>query len=346
MKKLISLLLCAAFAFSVVGCGARAGQESSRPQSVPDSQPASQAQPVTMRIAGLKGPTTMGMVRLMKDAEMGTARHAYQVTMYGTADEVIPLLKKGELDMAALPSNLAANLYQKLDGSVQAAAVNTLGVLYLVSTGDSVKTIQDLAGRTVYSPGKGTTPEYVMNYLLQKNGLDPAKDLTIEYRSEATEVLELLKTAGPDAVAVLPQPYVTAAMMQMEGLHIVLDLQQEWKKADLDSDIVTGVLLVRREFVQQHPEAFQEFLQDYKHSSEWVNENPAEAAQLIEKYGVVAKAAIAEKALPYCNIVHIEGSEMHQRLSGYLKVLYDQQPKAVGGTLPDDEFYYGYVAEN
>ncbi len=360
MKKWIAVLLSLCMVLAMAGCagGAGASQPSSAQEETVEAQQAAQTEAPApteapaeapgpeqaepeFRIAGLKGPTTMGMVKLMKDGEEGKTAQKYQVEMFGTPDEIVPLLKKGELDMAAVPANLAANLYQKLEGQVQAAAINTLGVLYVVSTGQDIHSIQDLAGRTVYSTGKGTTPEYVMNYLLEKNGLDPSKDLTLEYKSEATEVLATLKNAEKGAVAVLPQPYVTAAQMQVEGLEPVLDLTEEWNKVSPDSALVTGVLLVRKEVAEQKKEAFESFLSEYKNSIEWVNANVPEAAQLVAEYGIVAKAPIAEKALPACNITYIAGGEMKEKLSGYLAALFEQEPKAVGGKLPADDFYYG-----
>lgn len=347
MKRSICALLSLALLLGLAACGqapAPSGAGSAASASsvaLAASAPAETQKPAVLsRIAGLKGPTTMGMVKLMSDAQQGTGG-SYQVTTYGTADEIVPLLSKGELDMAALPANLAATLYQKLEGKVQVAAINTLGVLYVVSTGDEVKTVADLKGKTIYSTGKGTTPEYVLNYILAQNGLDPAADVTIEYKSEATEVLATLQTATGAAVAVLPQPYVTAAQMQLEGLNVALDLTAEWNKVSPESALVTGVLLVRTEFAQQHPEALTDFLSDYKASVEWVNANTAQAAQLVADYGIVAKAPIAEKALPACNITYIAGAEMKQKLQGYLQVLFDQAPASVGGELPDDGFYYG-----
>ncbi len=347
MKKILALMLALALALSLAACG-QAGSSSSMPESssaaaeptpAPESEPA--AEPASYTIAGLKGPTTMGMVKLMDDAEQGLYANSYTVNMYGAADEIVPLLSKGELDMAAVPANLAATLYQKLEGKVQVAAINTLGVLYVVTTGNAQATsVADLAGKTVYSTGKGTTPEYALNYILTQNGLDPAADLTIEYKSESTEVLSAMQTAG-DAVAVLPQPYVTTAQMQVEGLKVALNLTEEWDKVSPDSALVTGVLLARTDVIEANPAAFDQFLADYQASIEWVNTNTADAAQLVAKYEIVPKAEVAQKALPACNITWLAGSEMKAKLSGYLQTLYDQDPASVGGAMPDDGFYYG-----
>ena len=357
MKRLLSMVMAAAMALSLAACGgagasstassqaASSAPASSQAESVPASSAASASENTAasgeaMRIAGLQGPTTMGMVKLMKDQE-SMESPLYSVTMYGAADEIVPLLTKGELDAAAIPANLAATLYQKTEGKIQVAAVNTLGVLYVVTTGDDVASVADLAGKTIYSTGKGTTPEYVLNYILTENGIDPAKDVTIEYKSEATEVLATLQSAGEGAVAVLPQPYVTAAQAQVEGLTVALDLTEEWNKIDPDSQLITGVLAVRSDYAQQHPEELEVFLADYRSSIEWVTANTADAAQLVAEYGIVAKAPLAEKALPACNITYMDGADMKQALSGYLDVLYQQDASSVGGALPGDDFYYG-----
>ena len=358
MKRLLSMVMAAAMALSLVACGGTAASgstassqaassapASSQAESVPASSAASASEDTAasgdaMRIAGLQGPTTMGMVKLMKDQE-SMESPLYDVTMYGAADEIVPLLTKGQLDAAAIPANLAATLYQKTEGKIQVAAVNTLGVLYVVTTGDDVTSVADLAGKTIYSTGKGTTPEYVLNYILTENGIDPAKDVTIEYKSEATEVLSTLQSAGEGAVAVLPQPYVTAAQAQVEGLNVALDLTEEWNKIDPDSQLITGVLAVRSDYAEQHPEELEVFLADYRSSIEWVTANTADAAQLVAEYGIVAKAPLAEKALPACNITYMDGADMKQALSGYLDVLYQQDAASVGGALPGDDFYYG-----
>ena len=343
MKRVMSLGLSLALAISLAACSGSVSEAVSSASATAESTAAPEAEaPVTtFRIAGLKGPTTMGMVKLMSDAEAGETHQDYQVTMYGAADEVVPLLVKGDIDLAAIPANLAANLYNQTEGKVQVAAINTLGVLYVVTTGDDVKSVEDLKGKTVYSTGKGTTPEYVLNYILKENGIDPEKDLTVEYKSEATEVAAALQAADEGAIAVLPQPYVTAAQSQIEGLNVALNLTEGWNKVSTDSDLVTGVLVASTEFIEQNEAAFEEFLKDYQASIEWVNSNTADAAELVANYGIVAKAPLAQKALPACNITYVDGAEMKTKLSGYLQVLFDQNPKAVGGAMPGDDFYYG-----
>ncbi len=288
-----------------------------------------------VRIASLKGPTTMGLVKMMEDHADDSS---YAFTVAGTADEIVPLLVKGELDIAFVPANLASVLYNKIEGGVQVAAINTLGVLYVVEVGDTVHSPEDLKGKTLYSTGKGTTPEYALNTVLEKNGIDPAKDLTIEFKAESTEVASALG-AGQVTLAMLPQPYVTAVQAQNPDLRIALSLTDEWAKALPDSALVTGVVLIRGDFIQNNPESVSSFLNEYRQSVAYTNENPTEASVLIEKAGI-AKAPIAQKAIPLCNIVCIEGAEMARKVSGYLSALYQQDAASVGGSLPNEDFYY------
>ena len=322
MKKLTSLLLSAALMISLLACGASAAKTESG-----------------VRIAGLKGPTTMGLVNLLDMERSGKASQHYDLQLYGAADEIVPKLIKGELDMAAIPANLAATLYQKTNGGIQVMAVNTLGVLYVVEKGgDTIQSMADLAGRTILSTGKGTTPEYVLRYLLTQNGIDPDKDVTIEYYSEATEVTAQMANTE-DAIAVLPQPYVTAAQLKDSSLRVVLDLTKEWNKV-CDTQLITGVTVVRTEYAKENPDIVANFLRDYEKSIKAAQTDVAGTAALCEETGVVAKKAIAQKALPQCNIVYRVGDEMKADVNAYLKVLYDASPAAVGGKLPDANFYY------
>ena len=307
-------------------------------QSVSEAAPA--AERTTFRIASLKGPTTMGLVKLMSEQDAGEARHDYQVTMYGAADEISPQMIKGDIDVALVPCNLASVLYNKTEGAVEVAAVNTLGVLYIVTTGDDIASVADLAGKTIYATGKGTTPEYSLNYILRQNGLEPGVDVTVEYMSEATEVVSAMAAASGETVAMLPQPYVTTAQMQMENLNVALDLTEEWNKVSPDSALVTGVALVRREFAEAHEQAVVEFLTAQAASVATVNDDPAAAAPLVVEAGIIESEAVAEAAIPNCHLVCLTGEEMKDALSGYLEVLHAASPEAVGGTMPEDNFYF------
>ena len=314
-------------------------EESSEEVSEEVEEPA--VQPAEYNVASLKGPTTMGMVKLMQDAEAGATFNTYNVTMHGTADEITAGIANGTIDIANVPCNLAAVLYNKTQGAISVAAINTLGVLYVVETGENIQSFEDLKGKTIYSTGKGTTPEFALNYLLTENGIDPTSDVTIEYKSEATEVAAML-AESTDAVAVLPQPFVTTAMMQNENLRIALSFTEEWDalQGEGGSTLVTGVTIVRNEVIEKNPEAFAEFLKEYEASIAYTASNPEETAALIAGYGIVPKEPIALKALPYCNISFIQGEEMMEKVAGYLEVLFNADPKSVGGTMPDDAFYY------
>lgn len=348
MKKILSLLLAFSLALSLAACGGSASSAASSTvvseaaSSAAASEDEEAAAPLSvtepLRIAGLKGPTTMGLVNLLSMEQAGTAAMDYDLQLYGAADEIVPLLIKGELDMAAIPANLAATLYQKTNGGIQAVAVNTLGVLYVVEQGDTVHSMADLKGRTILSTGKGTTPEYVLRYLLTANGLDPDKDVDIQYYSEATEVTAQMASTQ-DAIAVLPQPYVTAAGLKDDTLRVALDLTAEWDKV-ADTQLITGVTVVRKAYAEEHPDVVAAFLADYAQSVNAANTDLDGTAALCEEQGVVAKAAIAKKALPNCNIVCLTGEELKADVSGYLQVLYDADPTAVGGALPSEDFYW------
>ena len=350
MKKLASLLLSAAMLLGLAACGGTSSSVTASSEAASEAASSSAASSEAaaeentlstagpVRIAGLKGPTTMGLVNLLPMQEDGSANLSYDLQLYGAADEIVPLLTKGELDMAAIPANLAATLYQKTEGAIQVMAVNTLGVLYVVEKGDTVQSVADLAGRTILSTGKGTTPEYVLRYILTQNGIDPDNDVTIEFYSEATEVTAQMAVAG-DAIAVLPQPYVTSASMQDDTLRVALDLTAEWEKV-CDTQLITGVTVVRTAYAEEHPDVVAAFLEDYAASVDAANTDLDGTAALCEEQGVVAKAAIAKAALPECNIVCITGEDMKADVAGYAQVLYDADPASVGGAMPDDGFYY------
>lgn len=314
MKKLISVLcLLAMFAAALLPAQAQAEQ---------------------IRVGALTGPTAMGMAELL-------GNDACAPSIFGSADELTPLILKGEVDLAAVPANLAATLYNKTEGGVTALAVNVLGVLYICAYQmPEIASLEDLRGQTLYATGKGATPEYFLRYVLTRNGLDPDRDLTIEWKSEPGEVVALLN-ARQSGIAMLPQPYVTAAATQLgEGFRVALSISDEWEKVGGGSLCTTACILVRSQFAEEHPEAVEQFLKDFSESAAWVNENVDDAAELCGRYEIV-KAPIAKKAIPQCNIVCITGTEMKDALGGCLNVLFEQNPAAVGGALPGDDFYYG-----
>ena len=366
LKKIFSALLALSLVLSLAACGKK--EEAETPEEKPVEQPAETPaepapeepaeEPVNMKVAAMTGPTGMGLVKLMalagtpmaEGTDMSTITEAamadsgsregdYAFSLAGTADEISPLLIKGELDAACVPANLASVLYNKTEGEIVTLGINTLGVLYIVDKGDSVQSIADLKGKTIVSAGKGSVPEYGLRHLLIQNGIDPDQDLTIDWKSEQAECVAALASGAAD-IAMMPQPYVTVAQTKVEGLRVAVSLTEEWEKLDNGSAMLTGVVVARKSFIEEHPAKVEEFLSDYAASVEWVNANTADAASLVGGYGIVA-APVANKALPHCNIVCVTGEEMHSMLSGYLAALAEQAPNAVGGKLPGDDFYYG-----
>lgn len=323
MKKRVLRLLTAVVMMTVlcVGCGKKNSDEG-----------------VSIRIGSLKGPTSIGLVYMMEQMEKGNTQNDYAFTMEATADMLLPKVIQGELDIVLIPANVASVLYNKTEGGVSVIDINTLGVLYVVSADNTVKSMEDLRGRTIYLTGKGTTPDFSLQYLLTQNGIE-LSEVTLEYKSEATEVAAVL-AANENAVGVLPQPYVTALQMKNDAIEIVIDMTKEWEALDNGSRMVTGATVVRNEFLEKHPKLVEAFIEEHKQSAAYVNENVEEAAGLVEKFGIVEKAAIAKAAIPYCNITCITQEEMASALSGYLKVLHDKKAEFVGGKLPGDDFYY------
>ncbi len=294
---------------------------------------------IEISIAALRGPTAIGMVKVMEDAANGTTANHYNFTIAGAADEITASLLNGSIQIAAVPANLASVLYNRSQGGIRVAAINTLGVLYILETGDTIQSVADLEGKTIYSTGAGTTPEYTLRYLLSAYGIDPDQDVTIEYKSEATEVAAILSEAE-DAAAMLPQPYVTTVMMNNDRVRIALDVTEEWEAvSENGSSVVTGVVAVNSAFLEENPEAVDAFLEEYEASTAFVNDSVEEAAALVESFDIFT-AAVAEQAIPYCNVTFLRGDEMREKLSGYLQTLYDQNADSVGGAMPEDDFYY------
>lgn len=329
IKKVMRKVTAVALSFAMLGalltgCGSGKAEEK-----------------VTVKVGALKGATTLGLLPLEDKAANGEAGENYEFSMMTAADELLPMMIKGELDIALLPSNVASILYQKTNGGVTVIDINTLGVLYMVSGDSSITGVEDLAGKIIYLTGKGTTPDYVLHYILRGNGMDADSDCTLEYKSEATEVAALL-AENPDAIGLLPQPFVTAACAQNDALSVILDMNAEWEKLQGEdgSRLVTGVTVVRNEFLQEHENAVAAFMEEHQASAQSMNSDVENGAKLAAASEIIAKEPIALKAIPKCNITYIDGADMKQALSGYLEVLYEQNPESIGGALPGDDFYY------
>ncbi len=317
MKKKLKYFIAAAVMLFVLGGCAQAAPAQN------DTQ---------VRVGSLKGPTSIGLVKLIHEQE----NNPYTFTMETQADVIIAGMASGDLDIALIPANVASVLYKKTNGGIEVIDINTLGVLYMVSGNADIASLEDLAGKTVYTTGAGSTPEYVLRYLLSEKGLSDS--VKIEFKSEAAEVAAQL-AADPSCVGMLPQPFVTAALAQNDQLSIVMDMTKEWDALNNGSRLLTGVTVVRKAFLEENKEAVLSFLKDHEDSVDFVNTQTETAAEYTAEAGIIEKAPVAQKAIPFCNIVCISGSEMKDALSGYLQILFEQDPASVGGQLPADDFY-------
>lgn len=317
MKRIVAMITAAVMLFSLAAFAACSKKQD-------DTE---------IRIAALKGPTGMGMVKLADKQNYPN----YTVSIEASPDALNPRIISGEGDVAAVPVNLASVLYNKLDGDISVLAVSTLGVLYVVEAGSEVNSVADLAGKTVYATGQGATPEYILNYLLDKNGV--AGSVEVNYVGEHAALATMLAD-GSSEIGMLPEPNVTSTLAGNDDLRIALNLTEEWNKV-CSTELVQGVVIARKSFVNEHPEAIEQFLREYEKSSAFVNENIDEAAKLIVDAGILGNVEIAKKAIPNCNISFSKGEAMHKAVEGMLAVLFEANPKSIGGKLPDKDFYYG-----
>lgn len=317
MKRIVAMITAAVMLFSLAAFAACSKKQD-------DTE---------IRIAALKGPTGMGMVKLADKQNYPN----YTVSIEASPDALNPRIISGEVDVAAVPVNLASVLYNKLDGDISVLAVSTLGVLYVVEAGSEVNSVADLAGKTVYATGQGATPEYILNYLLDKNGV--AGSVEVNYVGEHAALATMLAN-GSAEIGMLPEPNVTSTLAGNDNLRIALNLTEEWNKV-CSTELVQGVVIARKSFVNEHPEAIEQFLREYEKSSAFVNENIDEAAKLIVDAGILGNVEIAKKAIPNFNISFSKGEAMHKAVEGMLTVLFEANPKSIGGKLPDKDFYYG-----
>ena len=316
MKKFLALVLTLCMAAGLAGCVR--GEEA-------------------INVYALKGPTGIGMVSLMEDHA-----DAYNVTLAGAPDEVVAAIVSGSADIAAVPTNLAATLYNKTKGNVQLMALNTLGVLSILEKGDTIKSVEDLAGRTIYATGQGSTPEYVLNYILAANGL--SESVKVEYKAEHAE-LATLAAAGEVDIALLPEPHVTSVLSQNPDFRIALDVTELFNDAaerngEEGATMSMGCVIVRSDFARENPEKIASFMEAYAESVAFVNADADAASQLVEKHGILPKAAVARKAIPNCHIVFIAGEEMKAQIQPFFEILFAANPASVGGALPAEDFYY------
>ncbi len=342
LTKKASLLVCVALLCTLLfGCAAGSDNStgSSTPTTTPTTGETSAPETVTANVFGLVGPTGVGMANLMKQTDDGTAQGDYRFTLVSSPDEVVAKIANGEADIAAVPSNLAATLYKKTSGNVKLLAVSTLGVLYMLENGDTIQSVSDLKGQTIYSTGQGANPEYVLRYVLAQNGIDPDKDVTLEF-VEQNEELATLMVSGKAKVAMVPEPLSTTIQSKNADVRVALSMTEEWDALDSGSQLMMTGVIVRSEFLQEHEEAVKTFLTEYEASIQAAKTDVSGTAQLCVDYGIIAAKAIAEQAIPRCNLTYIAGADMKAQISGYYQVLFDANPASIGGALPDDAFYY------
>ena len=290
-----------------------------------------------VRFGVLKGPTGIGACQLLSLNEEGKTRNKYSVTLLSEATDMIAQIAAGQLDIAAIPTNAAAALYNKTSGAVRLAALNTAGVLYVLENGDSIKSVADLKGKTIYAVGQGSNPEYVLRFILSQNGIDPDKDAELVFMDSAE--LTTRAATGEIGVCMLPVPAVTTVLMKNKSMRTALDLSKEWDSLNTSGILTMGCIVVRSDFAKNHPIEVMAFLDEYGSSINFTKQNPSQAAQLCAKFSIVQSAAVAEKAIPDCNLIYISGDNIRPAIEGYLKVLYDFNPKSIGGKMPGDDFY-------
>lgn len=321
MKKILSILLALVLIIGVSACA-------KTPEKLD----------TVVNVYGINGPTGIGLASLMKKADEGNGNLKYNFNLVGDNSEVVAKVTNKEADIAAVATNVASTLYKKTDGNVVVLAVNTLGVLSVVTKGEEITSIADLKGKTIYSTGQGANPEFIITQVFEKNGLKVGEDVKVEFVAQPQELVA--KVVGSDkAVAIAPQPVATMITIKDKDAKIVIDMNDEWNKIS-DTKLVMGCIIARKDFAEANPDAIKIFLKEYEESIKVVNEDIDTAAALCEEYGIVSPAAAAKKAIPYCNIVFEDGEELKADLSAYLNFLFSKAPATVGGALPKDDFYY------
>jgi len=294
---------------------------------------------LTINVGGLNGPTGIAMLHLRDISEKGQATHNYNVTFDAAPDVIQGKLLSGEVDIAALPTNMAAVLHSKTEGEISIIAGNRLNVLYILpAPGVEITSLDDLRGKTVFTSGQGSAQEYVLNYLFTMAGLDPESDLTIEYKSEHAEVLTLLLSGKCDA-ALLPQPFVTTARLNAPGLSAGIDVGDEWSRFTGGVELAMSCIVARRSFIEANPDAVKDFISDYAISAGFAAGNPDEAAAIAGKYDILPED-IARQAIPHSAIACITGDDMKASILAYLEILHGQNPASVGGSLHNETLFY------
>lgn len=317
MKKILALFLAAVMLIGMAACSKN------------------EKTGVTVNIGVLKGPTGMGAAWLMDQNEQGLSANSYNFTIAGAPDVLTGQLISGDMDMAALPTNAISTLYNKTEGKITVLGVNALGVLYILENGDRINSVADLEGKTILASGQGSTAEYVLNYILEQNGVSAEIFWAFEHSEAAT-----LALSGEYDIVMLPEPFVTTVTTKNDSFRVALDLTREWEALG-GGELTMGGIAVRTEFLEAHPDAVKAFVKEYANSVAFTNAQPADAAKLIAKYEIAAEE-IAKNAIPRCNIVWLHGDNYKAKLENFLGVVYEANPAGIGGKMPGDDFYQSY----
>jgi NitT/TauT family transport system substrate-binding protein len=348
MKRIISLLLLTLLIIgSMAGCAGSqetaqetpAETETQEETTTPEETetPEEHVESQNVMIAGLKGPTSMGMIKLFEEKALNSDTYSVEYMSESAPDALVGKIITGDVQIAAVPTNLASVLYNKTEGAVQFLALNTLGVIHIVGSAD-IESLEELKGQTLYVSGQGATPDYAINYILEKKGLKD--DIAIEFFPDHSSLAQAV-IAGDAPAAVLPQPFVTQVVMKSEDVSILVDLNQAWSEAtDNAGDLTMGCLLVNKEFAENNKDFVAKFMTEYENSVNWVNENPAEAGVLIESNGILPDAKLAEMAIPNCAIVIRNAQDAKDEINAFLEVLMNFNPSSIGGKLPNEDFFY------
>ncbi|MCQ2530096.1 MAG: ABC transporter substrate-binding protein [Lachnospiraceae bacterium] len=334
IKKIIVAVICGLLLISLMACG----QTENISEEI-STEALAPYVPVHMEIACIKGPTGVGMVKLMEDAETGNAKNDYAFTVVSSADEISAKIVSGDINIASVPTNLAVKLYNKTEGKIQMLAVNTLGVLSVIENGNSISSFADLKGKTIYSTGEGSNPEYILRYLLEQNGMTVGEDVQIQFVATNDELIAQL-VSGNAEVAMVPEPAATTVLTKSESLNRVLSINDEWEKVQGDG-LMMGCIVALDTFVEENQAAVDMFLREYEASINYAKENITDAADLCEKYEIIPAAKVAEQAIPQCNLTFVTGKEMQEQILPYFEVLKGFDPTSIGGKLPENDFFYG-----
>lgn len=341
MKKLFTIFILMISLLSLTSCSS--DKKTEPLYEISDDKFADMEEDVTLEkinitIGALRGTTLMGLAQLMKNNSEDMAANIYSFDIANTPDEIITSMMNGDIDVASVPPNIASILYNKSNGKVQVAAIDSLGAMYIVTEGKSVKSFMDLKGKTLYMSGEGTTTEYVLNYLLDKNDIDLYKDITVVYKSTEEDVLDMVSETK-DAIGLLSEPYATMAIERNNKLKKVLDINGEWLNIDEDSSLISGVLVARKEFIEKNEPSFIAFLDEYAESVEYTNANIEDVSFILDEFQIL-EADIAQKVIPFCNIIYFDEDIMEEKIETFLKIIFEQDASSIGGSLPEKEFYY------